>query len=396
VTAYFLLTWISWLVYFAFMVIVFVGLRRLPRTVIERDDCVLPSASIVIAARDEETRIGRLLDCLEAQDYPREKFEVIVVDDRSKDSTADLVRNRSSERMRYRVLRIRDGENQGRAPKKYALSRGIALATGDVIVTTDADCWMGPLWLRTLLSPFNDEDVQGVTGTSRFIRSKAAPRPWWSDYESLEHLSYSVFAAGSIASGHVTNAHGSNLAARRSAYERIGGYSSNDRITSGDDVFLLQDIVKHGGEVRFVERQEAYVFSHPVNTAREWVNQRARWSSKGFYYPPFLMFLVVGTFFYYMMVALSFPLALFGRVAPSFAILLAMSKLSVESVIMKNGMEQFQERFPAGKFFLTQLIHAPAIFYAGFRGQFFKFTWKSQDFGGRTTSSQRRAGRKAA
>ncbi|GBE30598.1 beta-monoglucosyldiacylglycerol synthase [bacterium BMS3Bbin04] len=393
---YYMLAWVSWLVYFAFIVIVYVGLRRLPRTKVIWDNDELPTASIVVAARDEETRIGRLMDCLEAQDYPTHKFEVIVVDDRSTDSTGDLVRNRSNETMRYKVIRIRDGENQGRAPKKYALSRGIALATGEIIVTTDADCWMGPLWLRTLLSPFKDEEVQGVTGTSRFIRSKHAPKPWWSDLESLEHLSYSVMAAGSIGSGHVTNAHGSNLAARRCAYERIGGYSSNDRITSGDDVFLLQDIVKHGGEVRFVERQEAYVFSHPVNTAREWVNQRARWSSKGFYYPPFLMFLVVGTFFYYLMVAISLPLAIFGRVAPSLPVLLAMLKLTSESVITRKGMMIFQERFPAGKFFLTQLIHAPAIFYAGFRGQFFKFTWKSQDFGGLSSQRDQRVRDKAA
>ncbi|MCB2210869.1 glycosyltransferase [bacterium] len=394
--AFYTLTWVAWLIYFAFMLIVYVGLRRLPRTEIVRDDDLLPTATIVVAARDEETRIGQLLDSLEAQDYPREKFEVIVVDDRSADMTGDLVRKRNGNGMRYRVIRIRDGENQGRAPKKFALSRGIALATGEVIVTTDADCWMGPLWLRTLLSPFLDDAVQGVSGVSRFIRSSDQPKPWWSELESLEHLSYSVMAAGSIAAGHVTNAHGSNLAARRSAYERIGGYESNATVTSGDDVFLLQDIVKNGGDVRFVERQEAYVFSHPVDTAREWVNQRARWSSKGFYYPPFLMFLVVGTFFYYLMVALSLPLALFGRVAPGMAALLVMSKLSTESFIMKFGMERFQERFPMGKFFLTQLIHAPAIFFAGFKGQFFKFTWKNQSFGGKTTRETRQASGKAA
>ncbi len=388
--AFYALTWVAWLIYFAFMVIVYVGLRRMPRTEIVRDDDQLPTATIVVAARDEETRIGQLLDSLEAQDYPRDKFEVIVVDDRSTDMTGDLVRKRNGNGMRYRVIRIRDGENQGRAPKKFALSRGIALATGEVIVTTDADCWMGPLWLRTLLSPFLDEAVQGVSGVSRFIRSSDQPKPWWSELESLEHLSYSVMAAGSIAAGHVTNAHGSNLAARRSAYERIGGYESNANVTSGDDVFLLQDIVKNGGEVRFVERQEAYVFSHPVDNAREWVNQRARWSSKGFYYPPFLMFLVVGTFFYYLMVALSLPFALFGRVAPGMAALLVMSKLSTESFIMKFGMERFQERFPTWKFFLTQLIHAPAIFFAGFKGQFFKFTWKNQSFGGKTTREARR------
>ncbi|MBS1262432.1 MAG: Beta-monoglucosyldiacylglycerol synthase [Calditrichaeota bacterium] len=393
-TAYYMITWCAWLVYSAFMVIVYVGLRRLPRTRIVEDDGELPFASIVIAARDEETRIGRLLDGLEAQDYPRDKFEVIVVDDRSRDRTGELVRGRARSGVRYRVVRIRDGASESRAPKKYALSRGIALATGEVIVTTDADCWMGPRWLRALLSPFTDPEVQGVTGVSRFIRADGAKRPWWSELESLEHLSYSVMAAGSIAAGHVTNAHGSNLAARRSAYERIGGYASNDRITSGDDVFLLQDIAARGGAVRFVERPEAYVFSQPVDTLNQWVNQRARWSSKGFYYPPFLMFLVVGTFLYYLMIALSLPLALVGRAAPSLPVLLALSKIGTESVIMRDGMRRFQERYPPVKFLLTQILHAPAIFYAGFRGQFFKFKWKSQTLAGR--SAAQRAGRRSS
>lgn len=396
---FYFFSWISSLVYAAFLVIVRVGLRIMPRSPMVEEDEQLPTATIVVAARDEETRIGRLLDSLEAQDYPKDKFDVIVVDDRSSDNTGDLVRERSENGVKFQVLRIREEESRkGRAPKKYALARGIELATGDVIVTTDADCWMGDRWLRAILSPFVDPKVAGATGVSRFIRDEGAPDPWWSKYESLEHLSYSVMAAGAIGAGHVQNAHGSNLAARREVYDRIGGYGSNDRVASGDDVFLLQDVMKNGGLVRFIDRPEGYVFSKPVDTIREWVNQRARWSSKGFYYPPFLRLLLVGTFAYYLVATLAIPLALIGLMPFRIAGAMLGLKLAGESHIMKIGTQRFGEKFPLHHFLVTELIHAPAIFYAGIRGQFFSFTWKGQQFKGLEpmrsgkSNAERRAG----
>ncbi|MCB2198023.1 glycosyltransferase [bacterium] len=380
---FYLFAWISGLIYLAFVVIVLVGLKRLPRTVINEKDDDLPTATIVIAARDEETRIGRLLDSLEAQDYPRDKFNVIIIDDRSRDNTGDLVRKRTNNGVSFEVLRIQDEESpEGRSPKKYALSRGIELATGEVIVTTDADCWMGKRWLRTLLSPFVDPNVHGATGVSRFIRPEEDTKPWWSDYESLEHLFYSVMAAGTIGAGHVANAHGSNLAARKAVYDRIGGYGSNDKVASGDDVFLLQDVAKHGGRVVFIERPEGYVYSQPVNTIREWVNQRSRWSSKGFYYPPYLMFLLVGTFAFYATIAASLPLTFTRKLKAGWSIYLIMIKLLAETILMDRGTKLFGEVMPLGKFLMTEFLHAPSILYAAIRGQFFSFTWKGQTYSG--------------
>lgn len=375
--------WCAALIYIAFQIITIVGLRRLPRTKIIEDDAKLPTASIIVAARDEEKRIGLLLDSLEALDYPRDKFEVIIVNDRSTDRTEEIIRTRRQNGIDYRIVTIKDGETpKGRSPKKYALSRGISFAHNDVIVTTDADCWMGPRWLRTLLSPFVNPKVQGATGVSRFVRREGQIKPWWSDFESLEHLSYSVMAAGTLGAGHVVNAHGSNLAARRSVYDRVGGYGSNDRVASGDDVFLLQDVAKNGGKVVFVERLEAYVYSQPVDTIREWVNQRARWSSKGFYYPPYLSMLLVGTFAFYAGAAASLPLAFFGRIRAMLMLLLVGVKILGETLMMTRGAKLFGEKISIAKFIFTQLLHGPAILYAGIRGQFFSFTWKGQKFGG--------------
>ncbi|MBZ0264396.1 glycosyltransferase, partial [bacterium] len=133
-----LFAWMTGLVYLAFLIIVFVGLLRLKDSPLVEDDSLLPTVSIVVAARDEETRIGRLLDSLQDQDYPHGKVEVIVVDDRSSDNTSSLVNHRKGGSLDFQVLRIRDGETpSGRSPKKYALSKGIEITTGEVIVTTD-------------------------------------------------------------------------------------------------------------------------------------------------------------------------------------------------------------------------------------------------------------------
>ncbi|MDP8205848.1 MAG: glycosyltransferase [Candidatus Electryonea clarkiae] len=383
---FYFFTWCTGLIYLAFLVIMFSGLKKMPRSLISEDDEALPTVTIVVAARDEETRIGRLLDSLEAQDYPRSKFNVIVVDDRSRDNTTDLVKKRKNGGVRFATLKIRDGETPvGRAPKKYALARGIEKADGEIIVTTDADCWMSSRWLRALVSPFIDPDIHGATGVSRFIRPENDPKPWWSDYESLEHLFYSVAAAGAIGAGHVFNAHGSNLAARRSVYDRVGGYSSNKKVVSGDDVFLLQDIAEHGGKVVFIDRREGYVYSQPVDTIQEWVNQRARWSSKGFYYPPFLRYLVVGTFAFYTAMVLSIPLAIMRRFSPALPVFLIASKLMTESMLMRLGSHRFGEDFSLIKFLITQTLHSPAILYAGMRGQFFSFTWKGDRYRGAGT-----------
>ncbi|MBD3167156.1 glycosyltransferase [bacterium] len=377
---FYLAAWIGFLMYSVLLIIMKVGLAFMPRSRFEQNDDLLPTVSVVVAARDEEKGIGYLLECLAKQDYPRDRYKIIVVDDRSKDTTGALVREWMKRDARIEILRIRDGENTSRAPKKFALSKGIAASHGDVIVTTDADCWMGKSWLRALVSPFVDEEVQGATGVSRFVRQSDQPQPWWSEYESLEHLSYSIFAAGCIGAGHVMNAHGSNLAVRRSAFEKVRGYASNDKTVSGDDVFMLQDVAAVAGKVVFVERREGWVFSRPVDYGYQWINQRARWSSKNFYYPDFLRTLVVGISLYYLSLFLALPLALFGLLHPLTPLVLFSGRLFLEPTVMKTGAKRLNEPINLNKYMLTTVLHTYFGVFAGLKGQFFKFNWKSQDF----------------
>jgi glycosyltransferase involved in cell wall biosynthesis len=94
--------------------------------------CNLPHVSIVIPCRNEEDFIGPCLDSVVANDYPKDKLEVLVVDGMSQDGTREIVEEYAN---RYSCIRLLD------SPKRItpaALSIGIARSSGEVIMRMDA------------------------------------------------------------------------------------------------------------------------------------------------------------------------------------------------------------------------------------------------------------------
>ncbi len=108
--------------------------------------------SVIIPARNEEENIPVLLEALQQQSYPANLFEVIVVDDFSTDRTADVVRYFPATNVR--LVRMADHlspEERLNSYKKKAIETAITMATGHLIVTTDADCVMGTKWLEAVV-----------------------------------------------------------------------------------------------------------------------------------------------------------------------------------------------------------------------------------------------------
>src|SRR6185295_13056142 len=102
--------------------------------------------SVIIPARNEEENIGKLLSSLEKQTYPPQLFEVIIIDDHSTDNTAAVVNSYSFAKL---ILLEFDNIN---SYKKKAIETGIVASSGDMIVTTDADCVVPGNWLKTIAS----------------------------------------------------------------------------------------------------------------------------------------------------------------------------------------------------------------------------------------------------
>ena len=140
-----------------------IGLLR-SRKALRRDFEKWPSVSVVLPARNEAEVLERTIRSLLTQDYPG-TWEIIVVDDRSTDETPDILNRYAEENPRFRFRTVT--EPNPPSPKKYALSKGIEIATGEIICTTDADCVFHPRWLRSMISHFR-APVGVVAGLTRF------------------------------------------------------------------------------------------------------------------------------------------------------------------------------------------------------------------------------------
>ena len=110
----------------------------------------LPFVSVVIAARNEEGNIERCIEALKKQDYSNKLFEVIIINDRSTDNTAEIIAGKTDSVSNFHTLTIKDLP-VNTSPKKFALQKGIEASKGEIILTTDADCVPKPGWISGMV-----------------------------------------------------------------------------------------------------------------------------------------------------------------------------------------------------------------------------------------------------
>lgn len=235
------------------------------------------TVSIVVVARNEGVNLPRLFTCLLSQDYPKELYEIILADDNSTDDTEFVVQQYIDSGYSVKYLKVLGRENVV-SPKKHALSIALDTANGDVILTTDADCIVPITWISSMISRFAD-DVSMVAGYSRTLLPSWKKASILHKYEHLDFaLTYMVLGGGYTL--HKSWACiGQNLAYRKKAYHEVGGFSKISHLISGDDVNLMQLMRQKGLKIVFNFSPSSFVFTHPVKSWKQLVNQRSRWAS---------------------------------------------------------------------------------------------------------------------
>ncbi len=233
--------------------------------------------SIILPVRNEEINIGPCLNSLLKQNYPSGLYEIIVVDDDSEDNTLNLVNAilAGLPDGRMKVLHLKS-DSTVKAHKKRAIAAGISISTGDLVVTTDGDCILGPYWLKSIAELYERENPVLIIGPVAFRNEKNL-------LGVMQTLEFAGLMAVTGASARVNTplmCNGANLAYTRKAYEEAGGFRE-ELIASGDDVLLMQKIWKMNPEkIRFLKTPDAIVWTEPQENLQALLNQRKRWSSK--------------------------------------------------------------------------------------------------------------------
>lgn len=345
------------------------GLLRLLGT--PRQNRTSFSVSVIVPVRNEERNIGGCLDSLAKQDYPKELFEIIVVDDHSDDDTAEVVRSYLGENIR---LLINKADAQG---KKSAIETGIRNSCSELIFTTDGDSAVPPTWIRGMASYFSPR-VGMVAGRAEFSRTEE--HSLFHKLQSLEFLGLVATEAGAIGVSFPVTCSASNLAYRRKAFEDAGGFAEGKRLVSGDDDLLMQAIhSKTAWKIVFTVAPDTFVRVQLANNIGVFLQQRARWTSKCAHYPQKLLVAILGSIFiYFCLMLLAVPFSISHFSAFPVPLICFFLKATAELTVVWTGSIVFRRLDLLPFFPLAEVLHMPYIVLVSILGFFGKFRWKKR------------------
>lgn len=326
--------------------------------------------SIIIPARNEEENIGSLLQALQEQTYPSALFEIIVVDDHSTDATAGVVQQYSSAKL---IHVQEDGIN---SYKKKAIETGIAAATGEWIVTTDADCIPLPNWLKTMAA-FKEEKNPVFIAAPVVVDCNSSVLQV---FQAMDFMVLQGITGAAVYKKQLSMCNGANLAYEKKVFEKVNGFDGIDNIASGDDMLLMHKIWKeHPDKVHYLKSKEAIVSTQPMKTWKAFYNQRIRWASKAKHYGDKRIIFVLLLVYLFNLSFLA--LAIAGFFCHHYWLYLAglwLAKTIIEFPFVYFVSLFFNKQILMKYFFFFQPLHIIYTIISGLLGQFGTYEWKGR------------------
>lgn len=334
--------------------------------------------SIVIAARNESDGISACLSSILNQHYPENLFDVTVVDDFSEDDTAEKVLALKAPNVSLVSLKDYVADRSViRSFKKKALGIAIEHTTGELIVTTDADCLVTADWLLAIAALYEESQAAMIVAPVDFICNDYRPVTL---FQSLDFMTMQGITAAvhRLRLGNMSN--GANLAFTRAAYQAVSGYDGIDHLASGDDFLLMGKIrVQFPDRIQYLKSEAAIVRTLPQPDWKAFLQQRIRWASKsGKYSDPKLTATLLIVYLFNFSFAVMLVAGLFNNVFILLAGLLLVWKTLLELCFLWPVARFFGKRKQLLLFPFLQASHILYIILAGFLGYRGRFVWKGR------------------
>jgi poly-beta-1,6-N-acetyl-D-glucosamine synthase len=326
--------------------------------------------SVIIPARNEEQNIGQLMQALQEQTYPKELFEVIVVDDHSTDATANIVRQFPA----AKLLQLK--EDNINSYKKKAIETGIAAASAELIVTTDADCLPSQNWLKTIAA-FKEEKNSVFIAAPVIINCNSSVLQV---FQAMDFMVLQGITGAAVYKKQLSMCNGANLAYEKNAFDKVNGFDGINNIASGDDMLLMHKIwKKHPDKVHYLKSKEAIVSTQPMKSWKDFFNQRIRWASKAKHYGDKRIFLVLLLVYLFNLSFLALAIAgFFCHHYWLYLVSLWLAKTIIEFPFAYSVSSFFGKQSLMKYFFFFQPFHIIYTIISGLLGQFGTYEWKGR------------------
>ncbi|MBC7744945.1 MAG: glycosyltransferase [Flavobacterium sp.] len=329
--------------------------------------------SVIIAARNEEDKLDKTINDLLNQDYPKELFEIIVVDDHSTDRTSEIISSYSEQG----VLLIKLNEHKPlNSYKKKAIAEAIQISKGELIITTDADCRMGLQWLKTIVDYYQQTGCKMISSPVVFFEEKNT----FEKMQTLEFLYLIGLGAATIGQNIPSTCNGANLAYRKDVFNEVDGFRGIDDLASGDDELLLHKIASlYPTKIGFCKSEKALVYTHAKPDISAFIQQRKRWASKSTKYKnKGIVALGISLWIFNLFILINIVIGLFDAHYIYLAGLSFFIKILVE-VAFLNLMCGFVKRKNLMRYQpLLSFAHIFYFVYIGLAGNSGKYLWKGR------------------
>ena len=332
--------------------------------------------SVIIPARNEEENIRACLESVSNQTYAQHLFEVIVIDDFSKDRTGEIVNSFSGKNVSLLFLKDFAKEGELNSYKKKAIGIAISKANGELIVTTDADCIVPNKWLETIACFYEKHYPVFIAapvayhGENNFLKI----------FQSLDFMTLQGITGASVYKKFHRMCNGANLAYEKKVFLEVDGFAGIDNIASGDDMLLMHKIFnRYPEKVLFLNSVDAIVQTNPAGTLKEFLNQRIRWASKAdrytdkkitgvlllvYLFNVWIFFIGLLSFFYHQIFFLFIGVVI--------------AKTIVELFFLYPVAIFFNKKKLLWWFPLAQPFHILYTIIAGWLGKFGSYKWKER------------------
>ena len=342
--------------------------NRIP--IIEIQEVKNVHVSVIVAVRNEEANLPELLARLSDQDFPKTLFEVIVVDDHSTDNTLALLSSSSQNELPLKVLRLPEGITS----KKKAIEAGIQAASGELIITTDADCRMGISWISAYASFYEQTGAQFIAAPVK-MEGHLSLRDI---FQSLDFLAMQTITGASVSNRLHSMCNGANLAYTKKAFTDVNGFEGIDEIPSGDDMLLMHKIfLRYPDKVLYMKNSEAIVTTLPEPSWKKFIQQRIRWASKAVHYKDKRIIYVLALTYLlnvcYLVLAIAAILKIYWL---SFLLLLLLAKVLIEFPFVNAAAIFFRQQKLMKYFPFLEPLHILYVIVSGWLGRFGSYECK--------------------
>jgi glycosyltransferase involved in cell wall biosynthesis len=324
------------------------------------------SFTIIVPFRNEADNLPKLLDSFSNLNYPTDLLEVILVDDSSNEKF-------QVSGFRFQVSVI-DNIRISNSPKKDAISTAMQHVKTNWVITTDADCLVPQNWLLTFDNYIQENQVSMLAGAVSY----ECENSFLHHFQQLDLTSLQGATIGSFGLNKAFMCNGANFAYTKSLFEKLNGFEGNNRIASGDDVFLLQKAIeKFPKEVHYLKAEDAIVITKPTENWKSLFYQRVRWAAKtSSYKSTFGKFLGLIVFFGNVSFVIGFFFLLFGIWPyPIFVFF----KFLIDFVLLYST-NQFLTKTRIKNLFLSSLFYPFFSSAVALYSLFGSYEWKGRRF----------------